>query len=344
MKIYFFGPFLTNFFGPFSNPNYVSYQNVLSDADYIRTTLVETVNLLKPEHVALMSNTIKLSDRKADILLKLFKKQGLIRTTAKVMDKFKETRKTLAEYYDVSFIKFEVTGGDDEIRPVLYCNDVEKVVGLILEAKLDRNDEPHYLKICVDGGMQTMKVGVQILFNTDRVQRAPLLVAAVDCKENTANFTKIFEICNLLESVKNLQNLHNLKVVFAGDSKVYHLLAGIGNDASTYGCVYCFVKTRTVSITNAAGVDRRVRHSTMVSINSECGETARNYDDAVLGFGTYSKSGKTQKSSVSPEVASQVRMPSIFLKNQKFIDVLRPDPLHLKLTLVRVCESHILYN
>ena len=114
-----------------------------------------------------------------------------------------------------------------------------------------------------------------------------VVLAAVDCKEHTSNFTKIFETCNLLESVKNQQNLHNRKVVFAGDSKVYHLLAGIGNDASTYGCVYCFVKTRTVSITNAAGDDRRVRHSTMESVNSEYGATDRNYDYAVLGFGTY---------------------------------------------------------
>ena len=100
-----------------------------------------------------------------------------------------------------------------------YLFDIEKVVSVVLEDTID-DPNNYFVKVCMDGGMNLMKIGVQILYNKDQKQRPPILVAAVDCKETTGNITRILDHCGLMKALANLQSLHNFKIIFAGDSKV----------------------------------------------------------------------------------------------------------------------------
>ena len=61
------------------------------------------------------------------------------------------------------------------------------------------------------------------------------------------------------------------------------------------------------------------------------------------GYSAYLDSGKTDKAARSPLVASQVRMPSLYLKGESYVDVLRPDALHYKLTITRVRMKKYIY-
>ena len=113
------------FFFKFYNFHYNIYhnKNVPSHSTFILAHETENVALLDESHISQIASEINLSERKQSTLLKIFKNQKLIKTTKNVLFKYKEQRKSLSEYFDTSDINFEVTNGQEELRPILYCSD-----------------------------------------------------------------------------------------------------------------------------------------------------------------------------------------------------------------------------
>ena len=65
-------------------------------------------------------------------------------------------------------------------------------------------------------------------------------------------------------------------MIFACESKKYHLLAGVGSDASLFGCIYCCEESESIRIEKEQEKVRRFRHLRLPSVISS--RKLRNYD------------------------------------------------------------------
>ena len=88
------------------------------------------------------------------------------------------------------------------------------------EGYQDITEFKYLIKVCVDGGGGSLKVGLQILRSHDTKQGPPILVALAAAKETPFNINTLLNACNLWQSLEDLKNFLCFDIQIAADSKV----------------------------------------------------------------------------------------------------------------------------
>ena len=192
--------------------------NVAKESTFIRCDEYADQVFLDHQHLTAFAHGSNMSDRKLKTLVKLLKKFNIVRSEPNVFLRFAEERKKITELFTVENIYIEVSDLEEDLRPLLYCNDIESLLSFMLE-DMTIKDLNFDLKLCMDRGCGTLKFGLQIMVKGE-TQKDPIIFAACDCGESTSNITRILDHTGLMTQLNNMAGLYRTKIVMAGDSKV----------------------------------------------------------------------------------------------------------------------------